>query len=88
MLAPGGVLAVITASTAACDDTLTDLAGQVVASARAAGLVYAQHIVLVHAAIHGAQLVPGPAAGGRRPARRLPRPFRPAGLHQARRNHP
>jgi hypothetical protein len=34
-----------------------------VASARAAGLVYAQHIVLVHAVIRESQLAPDPAAG-------------------------
>jgi hypothetical protein len=63
VLRPGGVLAVITASPDA-DGQLADLAGQAVASARAAGLVYAQHIVLVHAAIRGSQLAPDPAAGG------------------------
>src|SRR5947207_516409 len=41
-----------------------DLAGHVVAAARAAGLAYAQHIVLVHAAIDGDRLDPaGPAPG-------------------------
>ena len=41
---------------------LADLAGHAVAAARAAGLVYAQHIVLVHAAIDGDHLAPDPAA--------------------------
>ena len=44
-------------------------AGSVVAAARAAGLVYAQHIVLVHAAIDGDRLAPAAA-----PARCPPRP--------------
>ena len=61
VLAPGGVLAVITASRAPAGQ-LADLAGHAVAAARAAGLVYAQHIVLVHAAIDGDHLAPDPAA--------------------------
>jgi hypothetical protein len=61
-LRPGGVLAVITASPGT-DGQLADLTGHAVSSARAAGLVYAQHIVLVHAAIRGSQLAPDPAAG-------------------------
>jgi hypothetical protein len=61
VLAPGGVLAVITASRTE-GGQLADLAGHAVAAARAAGLVYAQHIVLVHAAIDGDHLAPGPAA--------------------------
>ena len=61
VLAPGGVLAVITASRAS-GGQLADLAGHAVAAARAAGLVYAQHIVLVHAAIDGDHLTPDPAA--------------------------
>ncbi|HEX9354746.1 MAG TPA: hypothetical protein VF933_13145 [Streptosporangiaceae bacterium] len=64
VLRPGGVLAVITGSPAAPDGQLADLTGQAVASARAAGLVYAQHIVLVHAAIRNAQFAPDPAADG------------------------
>jgi hypothetical protein len=66
LLRPGGVLAVIIASQAG-DDPDAGLAGGTVAAARAAGLAYAQHIVLVHAAIDGDQLDPGdpppPAAG-------------------------
>jgi len=64
VLRPGGVLAVITASPAAPDGQLADLAGQAVAAARAAGLVYVQHIVLVHAAIRDGQLAPGQDAAG------------------------
>jgi hypothetical protein len=62
VLRPGGVLAVLTASPATAG-RLHDLPGQVVTQARAAGLVYAQHIVLVHAAIRGGQLIPDPATG-------------------------
>jgi hypothetical protein len=61
LLAPGGVLAVITASPAPGGQH-ADVAGHTVAAARAAGLVYAQHIVLVHAAIDGDRLAPDPAA--------------------------
>ena len=63
VLRPGGVLAVI-AGPAAPGGTLTDTAGSVVAAARAAGLVYAQHIVLVRAEIDGDRLAPAapPAA--------------------------
>src|SRR5580693_8001601 len=60
VLRPGGILAVI-AGPAADGGTLTDTAGSVVAAARAAGLVYAQHIVLVRAEIDGDRLAP---AGG------------------------
>jgi hypothetical protein len=64
VLRPGGVLAVITASGAVTPDgQFADLTGQAVASARAAGLVYAQHIVLVHAVIRESQLTPDPASG-------------------------
>jgi len=61
VLAPGGVLAVITA-TAGPGGQHTGLAGHTVAAARAVGLIYAQHIVLVHAVIDGDQLTPQPAA--------------------------
>ena len=61
VLVLGGVLAVITASPAP-GGLLTDLAGHAVAAARAAGLVYVQHIVLVHAAIDGDHFAPDPAA--------------------------
>jgi len=62
VLRPGGVLAVI-AGPAADGGALTDTAGSVTAAARAAGLVYAQHIVLVRAAIDGDRLAPA-APGG------------------------
>lgn len=59
-LRPGGLLAVLTSSGRA-----PGLPGDVVARARAAGLGYTQHIVLVHAVIRGdsldgPQLFPGP----------------------------
>lgn len=63
VLAPGGVLAVITASPGPSGQ-VTGEAGHTVAAARAAGLVYAQHVVLVHAAIDGGHLIPEPAAAG------------------------
>jgi hypothetical protein len=65
VLRPGGVLAVITASPRASE--AAGLPGGVVAAARAAGLTYAQHIVLVHAAIDGDHLSPAgitPGAAG------------------------
>jgi hypothetical protein len=69
LLRPGGILAVITASPAPDGPPAGLAGGTVVAAARAAGLGYAQHIVLVHAAISGDRLDPGPAAlspaGGR-----------------------
>ena len=67
VLRPGGVLAVI-AGPAAPGGTLAGTAGSVVAAARAAGLVYAQHIVLVRAGINGDRLAPAaPAAGSAAP---------------------
>ncbi len=57
VLHPGGVLAVITGP-AAPGGTTADTAGSIVAAARAAGLVYAQHIVLVRAEIDGDSLAP------------------------------
>jgi len=71
VLRPGGVLAVITGPGAA-GGTAAGAAGSVVAAARAAGLVYAQHIVLVRAGIDGDRLIPaahgtGPAAPGGSP---------------------
>jgi hypothetical protein len=66
VLRPGGVLTVITGP-AAPGGTLTDTAGSV-AAARAAGLVYAQHIVLVRAAIDGDRLAPAaPGTGSAAP---------------------
>jgi hypothetical protein len=64
VLRPGGVLAVITASTPR-PAGLRDDPGEVIAAARAAGLVYAQHIVALHAAITGGQLTPGPPGAPR-----------------------
>lgn len=63
-LRPGGILAVIAGRPA--PGQIPDLA-HAVASARAAGLVYAQHIILIHAAIDGGQLrpFPGQPAGPR-----------------------
>jgi hypothetical protein len=63
VLRPGGVLAVIVGP-AAPGGTLTDTAGSVTAAARAAGLVYAQHIVLVRAAIDGDRLAPAASGSG------------------------
>jgi hypothetical protein len=59
VLRPGGVLAVITASTPR-PAGLRDDPGEVIAAARASGLVYAQHIVALHAAITDGQLTPAP----------------------------
>ena len=64
---PGGLLAVMTCYPAA--GGVPDL-GLAVARARAAGLVYTQHIILIHAAIDGDQFRPSPRparppAGGR-----------------------
>jgi len=70
VLAPGGLLAVIT--NAACHP---GHAGDITASARAAGLVYTQHIIAVHAAISGGRL-------------RLPAPARPPGGQPAGPNQP
>jgi hypothetical protein len=56
-LRPGGILAIIAGRPA--PRQIPDLS-HAVASARAAGLVYAQHIVLLHAAVDGGQLRPFP----------------------------
>jgi hypothetical protein len=71
VLSPGGLLAVVT--NAACHP---GHAGDVTASARAAGLVYTQHIIAVHAVISGTRL--------RLPAAAVIRPpiSRPAGPHR------
>ena len=63
VLRPGGVLAVI-AGLAAPGGTPADTAGSVVAAARAAGLVYTQHIVLVRAEIDGDRLAPAALGTG------------------------
>ncbi len=57
VLRPGGVLAVIAGRPA--PGQIPDLS-HAVACARAAGFVYAQHIVLIHAALDGGQLRPFP----------------------------
>jgi hypothetical protein len=57
VLRPGGVLAVITASTPG-PGGLRDDPGEVISRARAAGLVYAQHIVALHAPITDGQITP------------------------------
>lgn len=54
-LRPGGILAVLACSPGR---VFTDVPGQAVAAARAAGLTYAQHVVLVHAAIEGDRFRP------------------------------
>jgi hypothetical protein len=59
VLRPGGVLAVLTASTPG-PGGLRDDPGEVIAAARAAGLIYAQHIVALHATITYGQLLPRP----------------------------
>jgi hypothetical protein len=64
VLRPGGVLAVLTASTARPAGLRDDPAG-VIAAARAAGLIYTQHIVALHAAITDGQLIPGPPGAAR-----------------------
>jgi hypothetical protein len=69
-LRPGGLLAVIAGPPAA--GGIPDL-GLAVARARAAGLVYAQHIILIHAAIDGEQLRLFPA----------PRPAAPSSLRES-----
>jgi hypothetical protein len=73
VLAPGGLLAVIT--NAACHP---GHAGDITASARAAGLVYTQHIIAVHAAICGGRLRLPAAAPARLPGSRPAGPHRPA----------
>jgi len=77
VLRPGGVLAVITSPAAPGGPLVgtfgsAGAAGSVVAAARAAGLVYVQHIVLARAAIDGDRLTPaapgtGPATPGGSP---------------------
>jgi hypothetical protein len=62
LLRPGGILAVITSPCA--PGSAPDSAGGVVATARAAGLVYAQHIVLVRAEVDGDRLAPADSVGG------------------------
>lgn len=47
-----------------CPAGLRDDPGEVIAAARAAGLIYAQHIIALHAAITG-QITPGPPGAAR-----------------------
>jgi hypothetical protein len=64
VLRPGGVLAVITASTPG-PGGLRDDPGEVISRARAAGLVYAQHIVALHVPVTGSQITPPPGGDAR-----------------------
>jgi hypothetical protein len=87
MLRPGGLAVVLTRDTVqltANGGRLIERIGHTVAGARAAGLVYLQHIVALHAAIRDDRLVAEPAAADRallrwaqtaglRPARTCPR---------------
>jgi hypothetical protein len=72
-LGPGGLLAVITAAV-----RHPGWAGQLIAHARAVGLVYAQHVIALHAPLHGDRLLspppPQPCASAASPAetRHLP----------------
>jgi hypothetical protein len=72
-LGPGGLLAVITAAVAN-----PGWAGQLIAQARAAGLVYAQHVIALHAPLRDDRLLspppPQPCASAASPAqtRHLP----------------
>ena len=76
VLRPGGVLAVITASTPG-PGGLRDDPGEAITRARAAGLVYAQHIVALHAPITGSQITPAPGDAARPGKGPAPRPFTP-----------
>jgi modification methylase len=71
VLAPGGLLVIITSAARQPGHP-----GELIAHARAAGLIYTQHIIAVHARIRGGHLItavpalpPGPPEG---PARHLP----------------
>ena len=64
VLRPGGVLAVITASTPGPGGLRND-PGEAISRARAAGLIYAQHIVALHAPITGSQITPAPGDAAR-----------------------
>jgi len=73
VLAPGGLLAVLTNAA-----RHPGHAGDVAATARAAGLIYTQHIIAVHAAISGGRLNPPTTAPARPQGRHGPAgPHRP-----------
>jgi hypothetical protein len=59
VLRPGGILAVLTAATLAPGAPAGDSAA-VIAAARAAGLVYAQHVIALRVPLAGGQLVAPP----------------------------
>ena len=64
VLPPGGVLAVITASTPG-PGGLRDDPGEVISRARAAGLLYSQHIVALHVPVIGSKITPAPGDAAR-----------------------
>ena len=72
VLLPGGLLTVITAAA-----RQPGWPGEVIAHARAAGLIYTQHIIALHAPIRGSRLHP-PAPGAPAPGAHL---AAVAGLH-------
>ena len=82
VLRPGGVLAVITASTPR-PGGLRDDPGKVISRARAAGLVYAQHIVALHVPVTGSQIAPAPGDVARPGGSACPRPQRLPRRHPA-----
>jgi hypothetical protein len=59
VLRPGGILAVLTAAAPAPGGPAGDSAA-VIAAARAAGLVYAQHVIALRVPLAGGELVPPP----------------------------
>jgi hypothetical protein len=70
VLAPGGLLVIITSAARQPGHP-----GELIAHARAAGLVYTQHIIAVHARIRGSHLItaiPGPSGPAAGPARHVP----------------
>lgn len=67
-LRPGGVLAILTRTP---EPDLSPGLGGAVTRARSAGLLYSQHIILIHAGISGSQLVPFSPPGRARGAARI-----------------
>jgi hypothetical protein len=59
-LKPGGFLVVVTKNLRA-GGALHDLAGETVELCQQAGLLYWQHVIALHAAIRGSELVPRPS---------------------------